>query len=84
MRTILNIDTFIDQISEMDKKIVLSRISELIENQFLYFFLIDDGSFSRVAEIVNVDKDRPVKVPIININQTNIKVNLSNGLIIFQ
>lgn len=74
----MNIDSFIDQISEMDKGAALNGISELIDDQFLYFFLIDDGSFSRVIEIVNVDKDRPVTVPTINTGKKQFAVLYTN------
>lgn len=74
----MNIDSFIDQISEVSKKTALKRISELIDDQFLYFFLIDDGSFSRVTEIVNVDKDRPVTIPIINTGDKQFAVLYTN------
>ena len=74
----MNIDSFIDQISEVGKKTALKRISKLIDNQFLYFFLIDDGSFSRVSEIVNVDKNRPVTIPMINTGDKQFAVIYTN------
>ena len=74
----MNIDSFIDQISGMDKKKALKGILELIDDQFLYFFIIDDGSFSRVTEIVNVDKDRPVTIPMINTGDKQFAVLYTN------
>ncbi len=61
-----DLDKLIEDINNYQRRSDIDEFkSELLQN-YLYFFLIDDGSFKQVTEIVWTSKDRPVNVPLIN------------------
>jgi hypothetical protein len=70
----MNIDSLIDKIVKDHNKSDYELCLKLISNIKLYFFVIDDGTFSAVDEIVFSGKDRPVSLPIIKDNCKNISV----------
>jgi len=58
-----DIDKLIDKIHKDHRSSDINDFSSEILKRNLYFFVIDDGSFSSVTEIVWTSKDRPISVP---------------------
>jgi hypothetical protein len=61
-----DLDKLIDKINKYHRPSDINDFSSKILKQKVYLFVIDDGSFSSVTEIVWTSKDRPISVPTIN------------------
>jgi hypothetical protein len=61
----LDIDKLIDKIHKDHRSSDINDFSSEILKRNLYFFVINDGSFSSATEIVWTGKDRPISVPTI-------------------
>ena len=61
-----DLDKLIDKIHKYHRPSDINDFSSKILKQKVYLFVIDDGSFSSVTEIVWTSKDRPISVPTIS------------------
>jgi len=61
-----NLDKLIENIHNYQRRSDIDEFKSELLKGFLYFFLINDGSFKQVTEIVWTGKERPVNVPLIN------------------
>ena len=59
------IDKLIEKINNFQNPSDIDEFKSEISRRRLYFFVIDDVSFSTVTEIVWTGKDRPISIPII-------------------
>jgi hypothetical protein len=60
-----DIDKLIEKIHKDHRPSDINDFSSEILKRNLYLFVLDDGSFSSVTEIVWTSKDRPISVPTI-------------------
>lgn len=60
-----DLDIFIDKIHKYNRSSDIYDLCSKILKGTLYFFVIDDGSFSSVTEIVWTSKERPISIPTI-------------------
>lgn len=65
-----DLDTLIDEIHKYKRNSDIDDFKSEISNSNLYFFVIDDGSFSSVTEIVWTSKERPISIPTISKEDT--------------
>lgn len=70
----MTIDALIDKIVKYQNQTDYDELLNIIHNVKLYFYVIDDGTFTGLDEIVNIGKDRPVSIPIIKRESKNISV----------
>jgi len=61
-----DLDKLIDKIHKYHRISDINDFSSKILKINVYLFVIDDGSFSSVTEIVLTSKDRPISVPTIS------------------
>ena len=61
----MNIESLIDRIVKENDTTDYEQLFDQMIKMKLYFFVIDDGSFSSVDEIVFSGKDRPITIPAI-------------------
>ena len=61
-----DVDILIDKIHKFHRPSDINEFSSKILKRFVYFFVIDDGSFSSVTEIVWTSKVRPISIPTIH------------------
>ena len=62
----INIDLLIDNIDKYQNISDINDFKTEILKRYLYFFVINDGSFKSVTEIVWTSKTRPVTIPTIS------------------
>ena len=60
-----DLDIIIDKIHEHHRPSDINDLCSKILIRNLYFFVIDDGSFSSLTEIVWTSKERPISIPTI-------------------
>lgn len=60
-----DLDILIDKIHKYHRPSDIDDLCSEILKRTLYFFVIDDGSFSSVTEIVWTSKERPISIPTI-------------------
>lgn len=60
-----DLDILIDKIHKYHRPSDIDDFCSEILKRHLYFFVIDDGSFSSVTEIVWTSKKRPISIPTI-------------------
>ena len=60
-----DLDILIDKIHKYHRPSDIYDLCSKILKRTLYFFVIDDGSFSSVTEIVWTSKKRPISIPTI-------------------
>jgi hypothetical protein len=60
-----DLDILIDKIHKYHKSSDINDLCSKILKKSLYFFVIDDGSFPSVTEIIWTNKERPISIPTI-------------------
>ncbi len=60
-----DLDTLIDKIHESHSPSDINELCSKILKRTVYFFVIDDGSFPPITEIVWTSKERPLSIPTI-------------------
>lgn len=70
----MSIDSLIDKIINYQNETDYKELLESILKVKLYFYVIDDGTFTGLDEVVTTSKDRPVSIPIIKKNSKTISV----------
>ncbi len=60
-----DLDILIDKIHKYHRPSDIDDLCLKIIKRTLYFFVIDDGSFSSITEIVWTSKERPISIPTI-------------------
>lgn len=60
------LDQLINDINENQNDSDIHEFKSIFPTSKFYFYLINDGSFASVDEIVSTSKERPIAIPIIN------------------
>ncbi len=59
-----NIESLIDRISDFNDSSNLDELCQAIKNeQFIWFYALDEGQFKECSEIVLIGKNNPIKAP---------------------
>ena len=66
----MDIEILIDRLLKEPTASDYNQMCEVLSEKRVYFFIIDDGSLSKLDQLIFVDKDKPISFPAIKDKET--------------